>query len=81
MLDEVRIYEHSTLRDQRVGSIRFRDYKLVLIGVWKADAREFVFNPEDDFLLEAGDVLLVMGHRMSIGYFRENSCLENNRCL
>jgi voltage-gated potassium channel len=81
LLDEVKVYEHSTLKGKRVGEIDFRSYKLLLIGVYKAEGENFIFNPDDDLVLERGDILLVMGHKMSIAYFRESSCLEKGGCL
>jgi voltage-gated potassium channel len=81
LLDEVKIYKYSSLKGISIGEIPFRDFKLVLIGVHRAESDSFVFNPERELLLEVGDVLLVMGHRMSISYFRDSSCVERNRCL
>jgi voltage-gated potassium channel len=80
LLDEVKVYEHSTLKGRQVGEIDFRAYKLLLIGVYKAESEHFFFNPDDDLLLETGDILLVMGHKMSIAYFRESSCREKGGC-
>jgi len=81
LLDEVRILEHSALAGQSVGSIDFRAYKLVLIGIQKTQTREFLFNPDEEVSVETGDVLLVMGHKANIAYFRENSCLDERKCL
>ena len=73
-LDEVPVFAHSRLLGMNVGKIDFRSYKLVLIGVQKREDGKFHFNPEPELELEQGDVLLVMGHRMSVEYFRELSC-------
>ncbi len=81
LLDEVKVYEHSILNGRRVKEIDFRAYKLLLIGVQKADGDRFVFNPDGEMLLEKGDILLVMGHKMSIAYFRESSCGVKGGCL
>jgi voltage-gated potassium channel len=80
LLDEVKVYEHSVLNGRRVEEIDFRAYKLLLIGVQKAEGDRFVFNPDGDLLLEKGDILLVMGHKMSIAYFRESSCGVKGGC-
>ena len=80
LLDEVKVYEHSVLNGRRVEEIDFRAYKLLLIGVQKAEGDRFVFNPDGDLLLEKGDILLVMGHKMSIAYFRESSCRVKGGC-
>ncbi|WP_457605311.1 NAD-binding protein [Nitratifractor sp.] len=80
LLDEVKIYEHSSLKGQKIGDVDFHSFKLVLVGVQKKESGEFIFNPPDDVTLERGDVLLVMGHRASIEYFREISCLDAREC-
>ncbi|ADV45975.1 potassium channel protein [Nitratifractor salsuginis] len=81
LLDEVKIHSHSNLIGATLGSIDFKTYKLVLIGVHKAKEERFIFNPEDSVILEEGDVLLVMGHKANIAYFLERSCTEGKRCL
>ena len=81
LLDEIRVHEHSSLIGATVGSINFRAYKLILIGVQKVREDRFIFNPEDTLVLEEGDVLLVMGHKASTAYFRESSCLDEKGCL
>ena len=73
-LEEIPVYPHSTLAGLRVGEIDFRSYKLVLIGVQRRRDGEFHFNPSDEFVLEEGDILLVMGHKASVNYFMEQSC-------
>jgi voltage-gated potassium channel len=73
-LEEIPVYPHSSLAGLRVGEIDFRSYKLVLIGVQRRENGEFVFNPPEEFRLETGDILLVMGHRASVTYFMEESC-------
>ena len=74
MLDEIIVHEHTTLKDKRVGDIDFRRYRLVLIGVQREKDDEFIFNPDNDLILRLGDTLLIMGHKMSISYFKEKNC-------
>jgi voltage-gated potassium channel len=70
-LDEIPIRPDMPAIGRTIESIDFRRYKLVLIGLQrKADGR-FVFNPDVETVLAAGDILLVMGHRMSTHYFKE----------
>ncbi len=73
-LDEIPVLPYSRLLGLAIGSIDFHSYKLVLIGVQRKEDGHFHFNPEPELILERGDILLVMGHRMSVEYFRELSC-------
>jgi voltage-gated potassium channel len=77
-LEEIPVYPHSRLINMRLGEIDFRSYKLVLIGIQSKRESRFLFNPSDDYVLVEGDVLLVMGHHMSVSYFVEQSC--NGEC-
>jgi voltage-gated potassium channel len=70
-LDEVPVLLRSKMIGQRIGGIDFRRYKLVLIGLQRSRNHQFVFNPDGDIVLEAGDTMLVMGHRISTNYFKE----------
>ncbi len=81
LLDEVKIRPHSHLIGVSVGSIDFRRYKLVLIGIYKVAQERFIFNPDWNMSLEEGDILLVMGHRANILYFLEQSCKKGKTCL
>ncbi|WP_456433443.1 NAD-binding protein [Nitratifractor sp.] len=81
LLDEIRIHEHNALIGKRAGEVDFRGFRLILLGILKSSDGTFLFNPGDDVVIEEGDVLLVMGHRANIEYFRESSCLEEGKCL
>ena len=79
-LEAVRVPEKSWLENSRVEEARLEEQRLILFGVITPMAREsdhvrqhydlescrFQFNPGPDFVLRAGDMLLVFGHRYSI---------------
>ena len=81
-VDEIEILENSFLENKFIGTIKFKEHKLVLIGVVKTNKSKnhyhtikvkdkyFYFNPEPDVMLEKGDVLLVIGDARSIKYFK-----------
>ena len=62
--------------------IDFDKYKIILFGVlkkqksemleetFKMESGHFYFNPPFDLLLEEGDIIVVMGYRISINYFK-----------
>jgi voltage-gated potassium channel len=74
--DVARVYEiyvdrYDTLEGERIESLRFNDYKLLFLGIQRG--RKFLFNPPPDEIIQPHDVLLVIGRRISINYFRENN--------
>ncbi len=76
MLDEVLVHNHSVLMGQKLKSIDFRHFKLVLIGIQKSSSMEFIFNPSPETIIEHKDILLIMGDKRSIQYFKEINCKE-----
>ena len=76
ILDEVLIHGYSNLIGQHIKDIGFRHFKLVLIGIQKNSNMEFIFNPSPDILIEHKDVLLIMGDKRSIQYFKEVNCKD-----
>ena len=85
VLDEVRVIGGSYIDGELVGEIPFSRYKLLCIGVWKrrnpqnihkwylqVDGGFFFFNPPAYLRVEEGDILVVMGYRVNIDYFRFN---------
>jgi voltage-gated potassium channel len=74
--DVARVYEiyvdrYDTLEGEQVESLHFSEYKLLFLGIQRG--RKFLFNPPPDEILQAHDVLLVIGRKISINYFRENN--------
>ncbi|MEN8179707.1 MAG: NAD-binding protein [Pseudomonadota bacterium] len=87
-IETVRIHQSSVLDGRCIGDVNFRERKLIPFGVVREGAtqlesnpyrydlhgRNFYFNPEPDFVLQAGDFLVMFGHEFSVVHFRE--CLE-----
>jgi len=81
-VDEIEVLERSFIDNKLIGEIDFKKEKLILIGILKINKaklfshniefmnRYFYFNPEPEIMLEAGDVLLVIGDIRSINYFK-----------
>ncbi len=70
--EEIIIYKDSPLAGKKIGEINIDFYKLILLGVSKKYdmIREFIFNPKDDFVLNEGDILVVLGYSISIANFK-----------
>ena len=82
VIDEIIVIENSILDGKLVGEVDFDKYKLILFGVLKKNSsnllnetfkisnKHFYFNPPFDLKLEAGDIIVVMGYRVSVNYFK-----------
>ena len=71
VLDEVTVYHDDVLEGKEIGNIDFRKMRIMLMAVEKRKSGEMIFNPSSHMVLEAGDVLVLMGHRMGLDYFKE----------
>ncbi|MCF6205676.1 MAG: NAD-binding protein [Sulfurovum sp.] len=72
--DIAQIYEiHVGLHEKLIGvsieALDFQAYKLLFMGIHRRG--EFYFNPPKDMVLEAHDVLLVIGRRISLEHFSQ----------
>jgi len=70
-LDEIRLSHHQKLLAMKIEDIDFKGYKLLLIGIQAGVDGEFIFNPSKEVALKEEDVLLVMGRKVSIDYFKK----------
>jgi voltage-gated potassium channel len=84
-LDTIPVPADSPLAGAGVGTIDIQVWKLILFGVITHDGRKpdgarfaydlqnrsFFFNPPQDFQLQANDILLVFGHKLSIVHFKD----------
>jgi voltage-gated potassium channel len=89
-IEALRIKRETGLVGRRMDSIDFKQRKLTPFGVIRDDvgvtaeghahyelqARNFFFNPKEDFTLEEDDLLVLLGHEYSVVHFRD--CLERS---
>jgi Trk K+ transport system NAD-binding subunit len=71
-IDEVSVFEYGDLVNRKIAEIDFKSYKILFIGIQRGLEGEFVFNPSKEMVLQEEDILLLMGLRISIEYFKEN---------
>jgi voltage-gated potassium channel len=68
-IEEIALTERMVVNVPMVRDLQNIRYRVVLLGVYKKNKQRFFFNPIDDTLLEAGDILLVVGNYMFIKEF------------
>lgn len=77
--EQIEVLEGSFLENKTIGELDIEKYKVVLLGVSRAVEqdiltkklkREFIFNPDSDFLIAKGDILIIIGYSISISNFK-----------
>lgn len=70
-IEELGITQRIVENFPTVGDLGNKDYRIVLLGVYKSEKDWFYFNPIDSTLLEVGDYLLVIGYHVYIEEFEK----------
>ncbi len=71
VIDEIAARAGDHFVGKHLDDIHFKEQKLLLVGIEQNRTREFLFNPQENILIEEGDVLLVMGTHLNLEYFKE----------
>jgi len=72
MLDEIGVTTRIVENFQIVQDLDNKDFRVVLLGIYKSNKDRFYFNPLDTTLLENGDYLLVIGYKTFIREFEKH---------
>ena len=67
-IDEIHIHASHAIVGKKLEELDFKKSKLLFIGIQRKG--KFMFNPPKSEVLEAYDVLLVMGRKISLEYFK-----------
>lgn len=90
LMDSLLVQAGSLLDGQKIAKLDFQERKLMLLGVisnhpmhqkrksrYKVHNQHFYFNPERDFELQAGDVIVVFGRKYGVDFLRDQ--IEQSR--
>ena len=69
-VDEIYVTYDTLIVGKTIEEVNFTRYKLVVFGVQHGLKGEFKFNPPKNYVLKDNDVVVVMGHKLSIEYFK-----------
>ena len=91
-METILVSEGSALENQQIMQLALAQNKLTLLGVISANPihlkhknkyqvkeQHFYFNPDLEFILRNGDILVVFGRKYSVDHFRDQT--EQNRLL
>ncbi len=70
-IGEYCIVEKSFLIGKSVKDADFQKHRVILFGIKKGVKGEFIFNPKKSYKFEIGDILVVLGHVLSVKYVKE----------
>jgi len=70
-IDEITVVQGSLLQNKNIAEINFKKLRLILLGVVKHQESvnitdEFIFNPDDDYVLCLGDKIVCIGYATAI---------------
>ena len=71
-IDELGVTQRVVDNFPTIGELGNKDFRVVLLGIYKKNIDRFYFNPLDDTLLEAGDYLLVVGYQVFVLEFEKH---------
>ncbi len=83
--EQIEVLQNSFIENKSIKNIDIGAFKLILLGVSRKNLfglTEFIFNPQDDFILKEGDMLIVLGYTISITNFKsiiEKSSIRHAR--
>ncbi len=72
-IDEVQVEPGSVLEYKRIEALKTKTFRLIILGIVRLNEegeKDFLFNPDDETELLAGDDLVVMGHPAAIAHFK-----------
>ncbi len=71
-IDEIFVTAESLILGMSIKEVGFDKYNLTIFGVQNGAKGEFKFNPKKDYILKENDILVVMGHKLSLNHFKKN---------
>ncbi len=67
-IDELHVNNYPTLIGKNIEALNFKKSKLLFMGIEREG--EFMFNPPLSTCIESHDILLLMGRKISLDYFK-----------
>jgi voltage-gated potassium channel len=71
-IDEIFITPESLILGLSIEEIGFSNYNLTILGVQSGARGEFKFNPPKSYILKENDIVVALGHKLSISHFKKN---------
>ncbi len=69
-MSEIFVSRNCKIIGKSIEEVGFAQYKIVFFGLQNGINGEFKFCPKKDYVLKENDILVILGHKMSIKYFK-----------
>jgi len=74
---EIHVTKDSKIYGKSVQEVDFKSSKLICFGVQNGIDGYFKFNPSRDYIFREKDIIIVMGHKLSLDYFKSINNIGN----
>lgn len=71
MIDEIAVTQRIIDNFSTVGEFGNKNYRIIVLGIFKKQNSHFYFNPVSSTIVELGDYILVVGHKVFIKEFEK----------
>lgn len=71
-IDEIAVTSRVVENFPTVGDLGNKNYRVIVLGIYKSSKDRFYFNPLESTFLEAGDFILAIGYRVFINEFEKH---------
>jgi len=71
-IDEIAVTERIVENFVTVGDLGNKNYRVIVLGIYKNNVDQFLFNPIDSTFLEVGDFIIAVGYKIFIKEFENH---------
>lgn len=71
-IDEIAVSDRIVENFVNVGELGNKNFRVIVLGIYKKDHDRFLFNPIDSTLLENGDYIIAIGYKAFIKEFEQH---------
>jgi len=71
-IDEFFVTAESLLINKSIKEIGFEKFNITVFGVQNGARGDFKFNPKSDYIFKESDIVVVMGHKISLEHFKKS---------
>ncbi len=72
-IDEIKVQTGDALNNRNLGELSALTSRLIILGIVRpntAGSKDFLFNPDNQVRLQAGDDLVILGHETAVSHFK-----------
>ncbi len=71
-IDEIAVTSRIVDSFSTVGELGNKNFRVIVLGIYKSSSDRFYFNPIDSTLIESGDYILAIGYKVFVNEFEKH---------